>query len=80
MDYISHIPSPPLNSYIYDLYYINDPAPYRRLKILPMPTLHLEPIRITTKAQRHKGAKCDSQALKPSCLHVFVVVVRIGTT
>jgi AraC-like DNA-binding protein len=41
MTYISHIPSPPLNSYIYDLYHIDGPAPYRRLKVLPMPTLHL---------------------------------------
>ena len=41
MSYISHIPSPPLNSYIYDLYYVDGPAPYTRLKVLPMPASHL---------------------------------------
>lgn len=39
--YIHHIPSPPLNTYIDDLYYWDGPAPYLRMKVLPMPSLHL---------------------------------------
>lgn len=41
MAYISYLPSHPLSNYIYDLYYINGPAPYPRLKVFPMPVLHL---------------------------------------
>jgi AraC-like DNA-binding protein len=41
MAYTSYIPSYPLNDYIYDLYYIEGPAPYPRLKVFPMPVLHL---------------------------------------
>jgi methylphosphotriester-DNA--protein-cysteine methyltransferase len=41
MTYISHVPSPPLNTYIDDLYYVDGSAPYPRLKIFPMPSLHL---------------------------------------
>jgi AraC-like DNA-binding protein len=41
MDYIPHIPAPPLNAYIDDLYYIDGLPPYPRLKALPMPSLHL---------------------------------------
>ncbi len=41
MTYTRYVPSPPLNSYIYDLYYLNGPAPYPRLKVFPMPVLHL---------------------------------------
>ena len=41
MTYIRHIPSPPLNSYVDDFYYIDGPAPYSRLKVPPMPSLHL---------------------------------------
>lgn len=41
MRYISHIPAPPLNTYIDDLYYINGFPPYSRLKVPPMPSLHL---------------------------------------
>jgi hypothetical protein len=29
MDYISHIPAPPLNAYIDDLYYLDGPRPIR---------------------------------------------------
>ena len=36
-----HIPSPPLNAYIHCLWYADRPIPYPRLKILPMPSLHL---------------------------------------
>jgi hypothetical protein len=35
MDYIAHIPAPPLNAYIDDLYYIDGPSPYSRLKVSP---------------------------------------------
>jgi AraC-like DNA-binding protein len=41
MVYLCHIPSPPLNAYIDDLYYLDGPAPYQRLKTFPMPSLHL---------------------------------------
>jgi len=41
MAYTCHIPSPPLNAYIHDLYYLDGPTPYSRLKVLPMPVLHL---------------------------------------
>jgi AraC-like DNA-binding protein len=41
MDYIQHIPAPPLNAYIDDLYYIDGPSPYPRIKVLPMPSLNL---------------------------------------
>jgi AraC-like DNA-binding protein len=36
-----HLPSPPLNAYINYLWYCDGPTPYPRLKILPMPSLHL---------------------------------------
>ena len=41
MMYTSHIPSPPLNAYIDDLYYLDGPAPHSRLKTLPVPSLHV---------------------------------------
>ncbi|MCI0711043.1 MAG: helix-turn-helix domain-containing protein [Chloroflexi bacterium] len=41
MDYISRVPAPPLNAYIDDLYYIDGLSPYPRLKVSPMPSLHL---------------------------------------
>jgi AraC-like DNA-binding protein len=41
MSYLQHIPHAPLNAYVDDLYYLDGPAPYARLKILPMPSLHL---------------------------------------
>src|SRR5579884_3426909 len=41
MMYTSRIPSPPLDSYIDDLYYLEGPAPHSRLKTFPMPSLHL---------------------------------------
>jgi AraC-like DNA-binding protein len=41
MPYTSYIPSHPLKDYIYDLYYIEGPTPYPRLKVFPMPVLHL---------------------------------------
>jgi AraC-like DNA-binding protein len=39
--YRQHIPSAPLNAYIDDLYYLDGPAPYQRLKVFPMPSVHL---------------------------------------
>ena len=41
MDYISHIPAPPLNAYIDDLYYLDGQSLYPRLKISPDAMLHL---------------------------------------
>jgi methylphosphotriester-DNA--protein-cysteine methyltransferase len=41
MAYLQYIPGSPLNAYIDDIYYLDGPAPYARLKILPMPSLHL---------------------------------------
>ena len=41
MTYLRHVPSPPLDTYLYDLYYLDGPAPYPRQKVLPMPSLHL---------------------------------------
>lgn len=41
MTYTRHLPSPPLNAYIDDLYCLDGPAPYPRLKVFPMPSLHL---------------------------------------
>lgn len=41
MAYTSYIPSAPLNGYIDDLYYLDGPPAYPRLKVLPMPSLHL---------------------------------------
>jgi len=41
MTYTRYIPSSPLNAYIDDLYYLDGPAPYPRLKVLPMPSIHL---------------------------------------
>lgn len=41
MVYMCHIPAPPLNTYIDDLYYLDGPAPHPRLKTFPMPSLHV---------------------------------------
>jgi AraC-like DNA-binding protein len=35
MTYARHVPSPPLDAYIDDLYYLDGPAPYPRQKVLP---------------------------------------------
>ena len=35
MAYISYVPSPPLNAYIEDLYYLDGPASYPRQKVFP---------------------------------------------
>ncbi|WP_165422896.1 helix-turn-helix domain-containing protein [Ktedonosporobacter rubrisoli] len=41
MLYACHTPSYPLNSYIYDLYYLEGPVSYTRLKTFPIPSLNL---------------------------------------
>jgi AraC-like DNA-binding protein len=41
MQYVSHIPAPPLDAFIDDLYYIEGRSPYARLKVPPMPSLLL---------------------------------------
>ena len=42
MNYIQHIPSPPLNRYIERLYYMEGWMPFRHEKILPVPALDLK--------------------------------------
>ena len=42
MNYIRHIPSPPLDAYIEYFYYIDGSMPYRREKVLPTGWLDLE--------------------------------------
>ena len=63
MMYTSHIPSPPLNSYIDDLYYLDGPAPYSRLKTFPIPSLHLmvnfgQAFSVSTSDQAQPFATC----------------------
>lgn len=41
MKYASYIPSPPLNTYIDDLYYLEGPAAYPRQKVLPVASSNL---------------------------------------
>ena len=41
MTYARHIPSPPLNTYIEDLYYLDGPAAYPRQKVLPVASSNL---------------------------------------
>src|SRR5262249_28858708 len=36
-----HVPAPPLNAYIDDLYYLDGATPYPRQKVLPHPSLNL---------------------------------------
>jgi AraC-like DNA-binding protein len=36
-----HLPSPPLSSFVNYFWYCDGPAPYPRLRILPMPSLHM---------------------------------------
>jgi AraC-like DNA-binding protein len=64
MDYISHIPAPPLNTYIYDLYYIDGQSPYPRLKVSPDAMLHLmvnlgQPFEIYAPNQAAPFATCN---------------------
>jgi len=41
MTYTRWIPSPPLDAYIDDFYYVDGIAPYHHVKVFPMPSLHL---------------------------------------
>jgi AraC-like DNA-binding protein len=41
MTYSSYIPSPPLNAYIEDLYYLDGPAAYPRQKVIPVASSNL---------------------------------------
>ena len=41
MTYFSYVPSPPLNAYIDDLYYLDGRAPYPRQKVLPVASSNL---------------------------------------
>lgn len=41
MTYIRYIPSPPLNAYLEDLYYLDGPAAYPRQKVLPVASSNL---------------------------------------
>jgi AraC-like DNA-binding protein len=64
MDYIAHIPAPPLNAYINDLYYIDGQSPYPRLKVSPDPMLHLmvnlgQPFEIYAPSQATPFATCS---------------------
>jgi AraC-like DNA-binding protein len=63
MDYISHIPAPPLNAYIDDIYYIGGLSPYPRLKVPPMPSLQLminfgQPFTVYVPGQSEPFATC----------------------
>jgi AraC-like DNA-binding protein len=63
MDYIAHIPAPPLNAYIDDLYYIDGLPPYPRLKVSPMPSLNLminlgQPFKVYAPEQPEPFAIC----------------------
>lgn len=49
--YLERIPAPPLNAYIHDIYCWSGAAPYPRMKVVPLPALHLmvnlgEPFRV----------------------------------
>jgi hypothetical protein len=64
MIYMSHIPSPPLNLYIDDLYYLDGPAPHSRLKTFPVPSLHLmvnfgQAFSVSLSDQAHPFATCS---------------------
>ncbi|MEP6986859.1 MAG: helix-turn-helix domain-containing protein [Chloroflexota bacterium] len=37
-----HTPSAPLNTYIEAMWYSEGPSPFRRLRVMPMPSLHLQ--------------------------------------
>jgi AraC-like DNA-binding protein len=69
MQYVNYIPAPPLNAYIDDLYYMDGPSLYPRLKVLPMPSLHLmvnfgDAFRVYEANQSHPVTACtDSWAM-----------------
>jgi methylphosphotriester-DNA--protein-cysteine methyltransferase len=64
LTYKSYTPSPPLNAYIDDLYYLEGAAPYLRQKVLPNPTLHLmvnlgHAFQVCESDQTQPGMACD---------------------
>jgi AraC-like DNA-binding protein len=64
MLYVPHVPAPPLNAYIYDLYYIDGPSPYPRLKVAPDAMLHLmvnlgQPFEVYAPNQTTPFATCS---------------------
>jgi AraC-like DNA-binding protein len=63
MIHARRIPSPPLDGYIDDLYYIDGPAPYTRLKVFPMPSLHL----MVNLGQDFQVYKADQAQLFACC-------------
>lgn len=63
MIYISRIPSPPLEAYIDDLYYIEGAPPYPRMTVSPMPSLNLmvnlgQPFQVYAPGQAAPFATC----------------------
>jgi AraC-like DNA-binding protein len=63
MDYASRVPRPPLDALIDDLYYLEGPAPYPRMKVPPMPSEHLmvnlgEPFRMHDAMPAAPPAAC----------------------
>lgn len=67
--YLAHRPSSPLDAYIDDLYFWCGPSPSPRLKVVPMPSLHLmvnlgQPFRVYAPEQNEPVAVCaDSWAV-----------------
>ncbi|NJM41167.1 MAG: hypothetical protein HC853_10550 [Anaerolineae bacterium] len=63
--YISHAPVAPLDRYIDDLYYWHGPAPFAKMKVPPMPAMHLmvnlgDPFRIFRPGQSAPIAICST--------------------
>ncbi len=58
-----HMPSPPLDAYIKCLWYCEGAEPHQRMKILPMPSLHLminfgDPFHVYQPGQEQPFASC----------------------
>ena len=59
-----HTPASPLDAYIRCFWYCDDPAPYARMKMLPMPSLHLmvnfgDPFRLYEADHTQPFATCS---------------------
>ncbi|MGA8634668.1 MAG: AraC family transcriptional regulator, partial [Candidatus Dormiibacterota bacterium] len=46
MEYVSHVPAPPLNRFIDDIYCLTGVPSQRRMNVPPMPSAHLGPVRL----------------------------------
>jgi hypothetical protein len=68
MTYVCHVPSAPLNAYIDDLYGLDGPAPYRHLKVFPMPSLHL----MINLGEAFQVRKPDQVACVAACAESWV--------